>query len=81
MATIASPIRNRNHMYVNCSHRFYIKYVVFSKDTCFTVWELCNVKKRTIKIKVPPFGFIENPEDDLPEESEDDNLPEDYSFF
>ena len=58
-----------------------MKYVVFSKDTCFTVWELCNVKKRTIRIKVPPFGFIENPEDDNSPESEDDNLPEDYSFF
>ena len=25
--------------------------------------------------------FIENPEDDISQESDDDNLPEEYSFF
>jgi hypothetical protein len=59
-----------------------MKYIVFSKDTCFAIWELCNVKKCATKIiKVSQFGFIENPEDDNHPESEDDNLPEDYSFF
>ena len=59
-----------------------MKYIIFSKETCFAVWELCNIKKIKTKIdRVPQFGFIENPEDDNSQESEDDNLPEDISFF
>ena len=35
-----------------------LKYIVFSKDTCFISWELITVKVCTKKIKVQPFGFI-----------------------
>ena len=61
-----------------------LKYILFSKDTCFTIWELCSIK--IIKIakrvhRVPQFGFIEYPEDEIFQDSEDNNLQEDYSFF
>jgi hypothetical protein len=46
--TITSPITNRYHMYVNCSHFVYYKYVVFLKslilfDKCTKHFSFCQV--------------------------------------
>ena len=55
-----------------------MKYIIFSKDTCFVQWELVTSKlHRKIK-KVERYGFIETP-DDHPQESDDEI--EIHSFF
>jgi hypothetical protein len=56
-----------------------MKYIVFSKDRCFTVWDLIVMKLHRKMQKVPKFGFIE----DDPEDNNSDNEIEDidYSFF
>lgn len=57
-----------------------LKYIVFSKDTCFTIWELCNIKLYKKVSRVPKFGFI----DDSSEVNNQDSISdfeEDYSFF
>jgi hypothetical protein len=59
-----------------------LKYIIFSKDTCFTLWELCNIKMYKKINKVPKFGFI----DDSPENVDHDSdleleVDDDYSFF
>lgn len=57
-----------------------LKYIVFSKDTCFISWELITAKVTTKKVKVQPFGFIKDPDDQPVEEidSDEENL---ISFF
>ena len=54
----------------------YLKYLVFSKDTAFLVWDLlsCKVYKKTNRVK--QYGFIEDPEDFTQEDTEDLDLPE-----
>jgi hypothetical protein len=54
-----------------------LKYIVFSKDTCFTTWELQSAKKYTRIEKVAKYGFIEDPES----ESESDSEELNFSFF
>ena len=55
-----------------------LKYIVFSKDTCFISWELLTVKVSTQKAKVKPFGFIEDPCDNEEIDSDEENL---VTFF
>jgi hypothetical protein len=59
-----------------------LKYVVFSKDTCYTVWDAIKVKVYIKYHKVQAFGFIEDPEDiqqDVISDNDDDILIN--SFF
>jgi len=49
-----------------------LKFVVFSKDTCFLSWEVCTAKLDTRLKKVPQCAFIEDP-DDCNIESEETN--------
>jgi hypothetical protein len=51
-----------------------MKYVIFSKDTCFVNWELCTSKLYKKIIKIPKFGFIDVPEDKDLEESDDESI-------
>jgi hypothetical protein len=58
-----------------------LKYIIFSKDTCFTIWELCNVKLYKKVARVPKFGFIEDSTEVNNQDSSDFEVEEDYSFF
>jgi hypothetical protein len=49
-----------------------LKYIFFSKDTCFPVWELISAKLHKKIQKVPKFGFIDDP-DDAPLHNSDDD--------
>jgi len=51
-----------------------LKYILFSKDNCFTVWELCTAKLNKRINRVKQYGFIEV------EESDSDN-EETFTFF
>ena len=58
-----------------------LKYLIFSKDTCFTVWEVRNMKLINKRVhRVPKFAFIEDFEEPVPEDP-DDFVAENYSFF
>ena len=61
---------------INKSKICHLKYLVFSKDTVFLVWELlsCKVYKKINKVK--QYGFIEDPEDYSLEDPEETDLPE-----
>ena len=54
-----------------------MKYIVFTKDTCFVNWEICTSKLHKKIIKVPKFGFIEDPIDNSDNESDE----EIFTFF
>jgi len=56
-----------------------MKYLIFSKDTCFVSWEMCTSKYYKKTNKIPKFGFIEDPDDQaiMDSDSEDESL----SFF
>ena len=56
---------------VECIAQF--KYIFFSKDTCFTAWELISAKLHKKTQKVPKFGFVDDPEDVPKCESDDDD--------
>jgi hypothetical protein len=59
-----------------------LKYIIFSKDTCFTIWELCNIKLYKKIKRVPKFGFIEDSTEVNNQDSTSDfEVEEDYSFF
>jgi hypothetical protein len=51
------------------------KYIVFSKDSCFPVWELDSLKINKRVKRVPKFGFIED------SDTNDFTIDEEYSFF
>jgi hypothetical protein len=56
-----------------------MKYLVFSKDSCFVTWEICSAKLFKRVNHVGKFGFIDDPEDNY---EEPDPEPEDIiSFF
>jgi hypothetical protein len=59
-----------------------MKYIIFSKDTCFVQWEICTAKHYKKIMKVAKYGFIEDPDDfsRQVEENSDDEL-EIHSFF
>jgi len=70
---------------VECIAQF--KYIFFSKDTCFSTWELVSSKIHKKTQKVPKFGFVDDPDDktikvdsDDEEESEIKNSSN-VSFF
>jgi len=63
---------------VECIAQF--KYIFFSKDTCFPVWELISSKLHKKIEKVPKFGFVDDPDDRQKVESDDEEL-EDFKFF
>jgi len=57
---------------VECIAHF--KYIFFSKDTCFCVWELISTKIHKKIQKVPKFGFVDDPDDKVVKvESDDEN--------
>jgi hypothetical protein len=51
-----------------------MKYVVFSKDTCFVNWEICTAKVYKKILRVPKYGFIEDPDDCTLEKSDDEEI-------
>jgi hypothetical protein len=56
-----------------------MKYIIFSKDTCFVQWEITTAKLHRKIQKVERYGFIDIPEENVAENS-DDEL-EIHSFF
>ena len=56
-----------------------MKYLIFSKDSCFVTWEICTAKLFKKILRVPKFGFIE----DINDKSEeiDDDPEEIITFF
>jgi hypothetical protein len=54
-----------------------LKYIVFTKDTCFLQWEVCKAKLYKKTQRVEQFSFIEDPDD----ESDDDDFQENLTFF
>lgn len=58
-----------------------MKYIIFSKDTCFVQWEICTAKLYKKYLKVPKYGFVDDPDDhEIPQEGSDDEL-EIHSFY
>ena len=57
-----------------------LKYILFSKDTCFAVWETISLKlyKKPIA-RVPAFGFIQDDSDLKSDSESDDDF--DFCFF
>jgi hypothetical protein len=55
------------------------KYLLFSKDSVCSIWEIHTAKVYTFLHKVPKFGFIEDPDDQaiMDSDSEDESI----SFF
>ena len=52
------------------------KYIFFSKDTCFSAWELVSAKLHKKMQMVPKFGFIDDPDDKVIKvESDDEQDP------
>ena len=51
-----------------------LKYILFSKDTCFTYWELHTAKLHKKINKVKQYGFV-----DIESESEDEEIS--FTFF
>jgi hypothetical protein len=63
-----------------CESICQMKYLTFSKDTAFLVWELVSIKNIKIKTnKVKPYGFLDVPEEDLIDSEEYDEINE--TFF
>ena len=56
-----------------------LKYIVFSKDSCFITWELMGAKMYIKKERVQGYGFIEDPSENTAEPVSDDE--ELFSFF
>jgi hypothetical protein len=54
-----------------------LKYIVFTKDTCFLQWEVCKAKLYKKTQKVEHFSFIEDPDD----ESDDEDFNDSITFF
>jgi hypothetical protein len=63
---------------VECISQF--KYLIFTKDTCFSTWEVISSKLHKKTQKVPKFGFIDDP-DDKPKCDSDDEDNFIGSFF
>jgi hypothetical protein len=55
-----------------------LKYIMFSKDNCFTVWELQSAKIRKTVDKVKEYGFIKVEESDSEDE---ETISEIINFF
>lgn len=63
---------------VECIAQF--KYIFFSKDTCFPVWELVSAKLHKKVQRVSKFGFIDDPDDQVVE-SDDEEIESSVGFF
>ena len=48
-----------------------MKYIIFSKDSCFVSWEICTAKISKKILRVSKFGFIEDNEDKEEESDEE----------
>jgi hypothetical protein len=48
-----------------------MKYLVFTKETCFIHWEICSARLHKKLARVPKFGFIEDPTDGSDSDSEE----------
>jgi hypothetical protein len=57
-----------------------MKYLIFSKDSCYITWEVCTAKCTQKITRVPKFGFIDDPLD-VSEEFDSDPEPELITFF
>ena len=55
-----------------------LKFLVFTKDTCFVNWEIKSAKIHKKIIRVPKFGFVEDPHENSDDESSDE---ENITFF
>jgi hypothetical protein len=55
----------------------HLKYLIFTKDSCFLHWEICTSKVHKKIQRVPLFGFIE----DLDDHSDNDELSDDFITF
>ena len=56
-----------------------LKYIVFTKDTCFFHWEICTAKLYKQLLRVPKFGFVEDTLDNSDNElSDEENI---VTFF
>lgn len=58
-----------------------MKYLIFSKEKCYVLWELCSAKLHKKINRVQKYGFVEDPLDqevEVESESEDEGS---YSFF
>ena len=62
----------RNDQILECISQ--MKYIVFSKDTCFINWELCTGKFHKKIKSVPKYGFIEDPDDHQESDDEEINI-------
>jgi len=51
-----------------------LKYLVFTKDSCFINWEMCTARTKVNRVR--KFGFIEDPED-----NSDSEIDENITFF
>jgi hypothetical protein len=56
-----------------------LKYIMFSKDNCFTIWEMQSAKIHRKINKVPAYGFIEVEEPDS--ENDEVDVEEIIKFF
>ena len=57
----------------------HLKYIVFTKDTCFFHWEICTAKLYKQLLRVPKFGFVEDTLDNSDNElSDEENI---VTFF
>ena len=52
------------------------KYIFFSKDTCFSAWELISSKIHKKIQRVPKYGFVDDPDDKCIQVESDDEDPE-----
>lgn len=55
-----------------------LKYLVFTKDTCFLNWEIKTAKIHKKILRVPKFGFIEDSTDHSDDELSDEEI---ITFF
>jgi hypothetical protein len=58
-----------------------LKYLLFSKDTCFTLWELVSCKLYKTFKRVKQNAFVEDPYDVILDYDTDDEKIETSSFF
>lgn len=57
------------------------KYLLFSKDSVCSIWEIHTAKVYTFLHKVPKFGFIEDPDDKQNDENSDNEELDIKTFF
>jgi len=48
-----------------------LKYLIFTKDTCFLQWEICTSRVHKKYQRVPLFGFIEDVDDNMDSDEEE----------